>query len=67
MSCIAALGLYIANCYSYEDLTPVGIIPCDRERSVPATPIVLCSSRSMIVNQISFVIVVLTNDVSLGP
>eukprot|EP00959_Pyramimonas_sp_CCMP1952_P402500 8434760-Pyramimonas_sp.AAC.1 len=52
---------------THDDLTPVGIVPCDRARSISTTPVVCCSGGAMIVNQISFAIVMLTNDGCLGP
>eukprot|EP00959_Pyramimonas_sp_CCMP1952_P150613 3152105-Pyramimonas_sp.AAC.1 len=67
MSCVTALDLHIAVPRSYDDLTPVGIIPHDWERSIPATPVVFRSGGAMIVNQIAFVIVMLTSDSSQGP
>eukprot|EP00959_Pyramimonas_sp_CCMP1952_P396564 8308775-Pyramimonas_sp.AAC.1 len=67
MSCVAALDSCIAVPRSYDDLALEGLASCDRERSMPATLVVLCSSGTMIVNQISFVIVMLTSGSSLGP
>eukprot|EP00959_Pyramimonas_sp_CCMP1952_P240778 5032319-Pyramimonas_sp.AAC.2 len=67
MSCVAALDLHIAAPHSHDDLTPVGIISYDREKSTPATPVVFCSRGTMIINQISFVMAMLTSDSSRGP
>eukprot|EP00959_Pyramimonas_sp_CCMP1952_P287413 6011090-Pyramimonas_sp.AAC.1 len=41
---------------SDNNATPARIVPRDRERAVPASPVILRSSGAMIVNQISFVI-----------
>eukprot|EP00959_Pyramimonas_sp_CCMP1952_P151325 3166325-Pyramimonas_sp.AAC.1 len=67
MSCITVLGLYIAVPHSPDDLTPVGINPHDRAESIPANPVVSYSSGTLIVNQISFVIILLTSDSIIGP
>eukprot|EP00959_Pyramimonas_sp_CCMP1952_P091473 1914920-Pyramimonas_sp.AAC.1 len=62
MSCFAELGLHIEVSHSDNNLAPVGIIPYDRERTIPASPVVLRSCGTMVVDQVSFVVVVLTSD-----
>eukprot|EP00959_Pyramimonas_sp_CCMP1952_P004548 95098-Pyramimonas_sp.AAC.1 len=50
-----------------NNLAPVGVVPRDRERAVPASPVILRSRGAMIVNRISFIIVVMTRDGGHGP
>eukprot|EP00959_Pyramimonas_sp_CCMP1952_P367923 7707138-Pyramimonas_sp.AAC.1 len=66
MSRIAVLYLNISIAYSDDDRTPFGIIPCDWERAVPASPIILRGSRAMVIDQVSFVIIVLTGNCRLS-
>eukprot|EP00959_Pyramimonas_sp_CCMP1952_P303124 6342615-Pyramimonas_sp.AAC.1 len=66
MSCIAVWDLYIAVPHSDDNLTPVGIVPHDRKRAIPASPVALRSWGTMIVDQVSFVVVVLTGDSCLS-
>eukprot|EP00959_Pyramimonas_sp_CCMP1952_P159363 3333212-Pyramimonas_sp.AAC.1 len=67
MACDAALELHIAVPHPRDNLTPVGIIPCNREGFVPATPVVFHSGGAMIINQISFVVIMRIRDGSLRP
>eukprot|EP00959_Pyramimonas_sp_CCMP1952_P345797 7241964-Pyramimonas_sp.AAC.1 len=60
MRCIVSVvrrqdGLVHRGSHSHDDLTPVGTVSRGWERAIPATPLVLCSSETMVVNQISFV------------
>eukprot|EP00959_Pyramimonas_sp_CCMP1952_P342435 7174421-Pyramimonas_sp.AAC.1 len=56
MSCVAILDLYIAISHSNDDLTPVGITSYNRERAIPASPVVQRSCGATICNQISFTV-----------
>eukprot|EP00959_Pyramimonas_sp_CCMP1952_P073727 1541106-Pyramimonas_sp.AAC.1 len=60
MSCVAVLDLYIAVPRPSNDLTPVGIVPYNREMVFLVSPVVLRSCGAMIFDQVSFVVVVLT-------
>eukprot|EP00959_Pyramimonas_sp_CCMP1952_P304058 6363478-Pyramimonas_sp.AAC.1 len=63
---VAVLDLHIAASLSDNNLAPVGIVPHGRERAVPASPVVLRRRGAMMLNQISFTIVMLTNDSRFG-
>eukprot|EP00959_Pyramimonas_sp_CCMP1952_P167889 3508502-Pyramimonas_sp.AAC.1 len=67
MSCVTVLDSNIAFPSSHDNLTPVVIIPCDREGSIPAAPVVFRRCGAIIVNQISFALAMLTNDGRFGP
>eukprot|EP00959_Pyramimonas_sp_CCMP1952_P146907 3074876-Pyramimonas_sp.AAC.1 len=60
MSCVAVVDMYIAVSHSNDDLTPVGVVPYRREMAIPAPPVALRSCATMIVDQISFIVVMLT-------
>eukprot|EP00959_Pyramimonas_sp_CCMP1952_P364138 7625451-Pyramimonas_sp.AAC.1 len=60
MSCVAVLDLYTAIFHSKINLTPVGIVPHNWERAIPAPLVVLRSCGAMLVDQVSFVVVILT-------
>eukprot|EP00959_Pyramimonas_sp_CCMP1952_P446578 9350466-Pyramimonas_sp.AAC.1 len=66
MSCVAAFDLYVAVPHSDNTLAPVGIVPRDRERAIPASPVALRSRGTMIADQVSNVVVMLTNDSRLS-
>eukprot|EP00959_Pyramimonas_sp_CCMP1952_P408834 8567721-Pyramimonas_sp.AAC.1 len=50
MPCIAILDLYIAVSHSKNDLTPVGVVPYNRERTIPASPVVVRNCGTMIID-----------------
>ena len=44
-----------------DDLVPLGLIPCDRERAVPFSPTVLGRCWAVAARELSNVVVMLTN------
>eukprot|EP00959_Pyramimonas_sp_CCMP1952_P125479 2623562-Pyramimonas_sp.AAC.1 len=60
MSRIAALHLNIAISHSNDDLTHLGIVPCNWEWANPASPVVLRDCGAMAINSMSVVVVMLT-------
>eukprot|EP00959_Pyramimonas_sp_CCMP1952_P472489 9500117-Pyramimonas_sp.AAC.1 len=66
MPCIAVLYMNISIAYSDDDLTNFGINPYDWERAIPASPIILRGRKAMVVDEVSFVIIVLTGNCRLS-
>eukprot|EP00959_Pyramimonas_sp_CCMP1952_P146736 3071509-Pyramimonas_sp.AAC.1 len=62
MPCIAALYLNVSIARSDDDLTLVGIIIGYWERAIPASPVILRGRRAMVIDQASFIVIVLTSD-----
>eukprot|EP00959_Pyramimonas_sp_CCMP1952_P191516 4004561-Pyramimonas_sp.AAC.1 len=60
------MDLYLAAPNSHDNLTPVGVIPRDRGGSISSAPIVFRSSGTMMINQISFVIIMPASSSRLG-
>eukprot|EP00959_Pyramimonas_sp_CCMP1952_P082627 1726612-Pyramimonas_sp.AAC.1 len=65
MPCIAALHLHISIAHSDDDVAPFGIILCNWEWAIPASPVILRARGAMGVDQISFVIIVLASNCRL--
>eukprot|EP00959_Pyramimonas_sp_CCMP1952_P079931 1671241-Pyramimonas_sp.AAC.1 len=66
MSCIAVLYLNVSIAHSDDDLTPFGITPYDWERAIPASPVILRGRGATVVDQVSFVMIVLTRNCRLS-
>eukprot|EP00959_Pyramimonas_sp_CCMP1952_P018632 393566-Pyramimonas_sp.AAC.1 len=62
MPCIAVLRLNVSIAHSDDDLTPFGIMLYSWERPIPASPVILRGRGEMIVDQVSFIVVVLTSN-----